>query len=168
MKMTPVWIPSILRALALPDCWHCARNRVTCRLTRKSPPSIKSVGAQPITGLRDLALNVRLAGSTNVENHTSWRRYAMAPATLRQARGRLGCRDRERLAFRTGRRQPGGNRHEGGYGDRRSRAVPAPSDESGRSALYNKGCGDGRSRRGNYRETCTPQTSIGLATIHRR
>jgi hypothetical protein len=45
----------------VPDCWHCARNRAlvgrpTSRL------SIRSIGTQLITALRNLALHVRSLG----------------------------------------------------------------------------------------------------------
>jgi hypothetical protein len=45
----------------LPDYWHCAQNRVLVGGTSPVRLSIKTVGAQPITRLRDLASNLRLA-----------------------------------------------------------------------------------------------------------
>jgi len=45
----------------LPDYWHSARNRVLVAGTSPSCLSMKPVGAQLITGLRDLASNMRLA-----------------------------------------------------------------------------------------------------------
>src|SRR5258708_6808527 len=67
--------------------------------------SIKPVGAQLITGLRGLASHVRftgrISGKQNVENHSSGGRRHLALASCRQTRGRLGCRNRKHVAFRT-------------------------------------------------------------------
>jgi hypothetical protein len=49
----------------------------------------------------------------------------MAPASCGQTCGRLGCRNRKNLAFRSGLRQTGRNRHEAAHG----------IDEAGRCLL---------------------------------
>jgi hypothetical protein len=135
----------------LPDCWHVARNPVVTGGLTRAGRTVKAVDSQLIAGLQDFRPCTCLTPggyrqTKNVENHTSRRWHAMALASCRQTGRRLGCRNRKHVAFRDSLWQTGRHRHQGGHGNRRSGAVPAPRDESRRSALYREGSGDGSTR----------------------
>ena len=71
----------------------------------------------------------RRAGRIHRAN--AWRDRDFPVATLRQTGGRLGCRNRKHLAFRTGFRQTSRNRHEGMGIDKAGRCLLQAMNQAG-------------------------------------